>query len=57
MPREQLFEQQAAAILESGDHVAGVRDLRPGTPVQFLADIATPAGGQTAMLTLHEIVQ
>jgi hypothetical protein len=57
MPREQLFEQQTAAILESGDHVAGVRDLRPGTPVQFLADIATPAGGHTAVLTLHEILQ
>jgi len=57
MPREQLFEQQAVAILEAGDHVGGVRTLRPGTTLQFVASIATPAGGHTANLILHQLIE
>ena len=56
MPREQLFDQQPVAILEAGGHVPGVRDLRVGTSLDFVATIATPASGQTARLLLHQLV-
>jgi hypothetical protein len=57
MPREQLFEQQAVVSLEAEGHVAGVLALRTGMPVEFVASITTPAGGHTATLLLHQLIQ